>query len=216
MSASILSAVIIGLPVFVFLAQVSAFVGLSKGIVTVMFFHALGLFGVNFATAKFSYDKQSYKTFFISLLLTSANVALSMLLIFMQPFGIERYKGYILGHALPYAAVGIFFICFFILKGKSCFDKKYWRFVLALCLPLIFHQLSNSLLHQCDKIMMQQMTNDSAVGIYGLGVTIAGGMNIIWSALNTTFVPFYHDDIREQSFKNLRKRTNNYAFLYSV
>ena len=35
------------------------------------------------------------------------------------------------------------FIVFFLWKGKSLFCKKHWSFCLSLCLPVVFHALSN-------------------------------------------------------------------------
>lgn len=215
MAAAVLSALLIGVLLLVFMEPLSSFTKLSKKLLAVLFFHAAGMFAVNFTTAKCSYDKNSFRTFLISVSVSVLSIGLALLFIFTLPASVPRYESYIYGHAIPYVLVGLGAVIWFLRKGKSCFDKRFWSFFLPLCLPLIFHQLSNTLLHQCDKIMLQKLTSDSIAGIYGFAVTFAGVMNIIWSALNTTFVPFYHDDVKAERFDLLRRKVRNYGFLFT-
>ncbi len=214
-TAALFSAVIIGGLIGLFIGPISRFTELPTHLVAILFLHATGQFIVNFSTAKYSYDKRSTRTFFVSVTLSVISIGLSLLFIYFIP-SVERYMSYIYGHTIPYVILGIGFAVHFLIKGKSFFDKRYWRFVLLLCLPLIFHQLSNTLLHQCDKIMLNKMTDEATVGVYGFAVTFANIINIVWLALNTTFVPFYHDDVKANDFAHLHKRTKNYLFLFSV
>ena len=215
MTAALFFAAIIGVLMGVFLEPISRFTELPSHLVVILFLHATGQFIVNFSTAKFSYDKQSTRTFFVSVTLSVVSIGLSLLFIYALSF-MPRYASYVYGHAIPCLVLGMLFAIRFLIKGKSFFDKRYWYFALALCLPLIFHQLSNTLLHQCDKIMLKKMTDEATVGVYGFAVTFANIINIIWAALNTTFVPFYHDDVKVDNFNSLHKRTRNYLFLFSV
>jgi len=215
MSAAIVSAILIGAVLLSFAQPIAAFIGLPEHILMVLYFHAVGMFAVNFSTTKFAYDKQSHRTFFVSVVISVVSILLSLLLIDTMPKTVAPYESYIFGHALPYTIVGFLLMGYFLVKGKSFFSREYWGYVLSLCLPLIFHQLSNSLLHQCDKIMLKRFTNDSFVGIYGFAVTFSSIMNIIWAALNNTFIPFYHDDIKANNDKALYRKTSNYLYLYT-
>lgn len=211
----LVSAAAIGLLIILFADPISAFSGLSKHMLLVLFLHATGQFVVTFVTSKFAYDKNSVANFLISVGISVVSIGLSLLLIYTLPEDISRYESYTYGHAVPYVIAGGALAAYMLLKGKSFFKGEYWKFTLALCLPLILHQLSNTLLHQCDKIMLKQMTDDSIVGIYGFAVVVANIMNIVWSALNTTFVPFYHDDIKADRRDALDKKVKNYTFLYT-
>ena len=215
MSAAIVSAVLIGGVLLIFRDPISEFTGLPKHMLVVLFFHATGMFAVQFSTTKFAYDKESHKTFLVSVMISVVSILLSILLICKLSDRVEPYEGYIYGHAVPYILAGFGLMIHFLVKGKSFFDKKHWAYVLALCLPLIFHQLSNSLLHQCDKIMLKRIAGDSFAGIYGFAVTFSTIMSIIWAALNNTFIPFYHDDIKAEDRDALRKKTQNYLYLFS-
>ena len=212
---ALISAAAIGALLFAFQNPISAFTGISKPMLAVLFFHSLGIFAVNFAASKYNYDKKSFLSFIISTGLSVASIGLSLLLI-LKIDPTRLYEGYTFGHAAPYALVGVLLAYKMLRRGRSYFNKEYWAFTLALCLPLIFHQLSNSLLHQCDKIMLKNILNDdSAVGIYGFAVTFANILNIVWGALNTTFVPFYHDDVKANNLEALNRKVRNYTFLFS-
>ena len=216
MTAALASALLIGAVYFAFLPTSASLLGMPAHLAAVLFFHATGQFIVNFTTAKFSYDKRSHITFMVSVGVSVSSILLSIAAIYLLDGVMPASESYIIGHAIPNIVVGAVFAVYFLLKGRVFFKKEYWRFALTLCLPLIFHQLSNTLLHQCDKIMLDRMTTKTLVGIYGFAVTFANVISIIWSALNTTFVPFYHDDIREGKEEQLHSRTKNYLFLFTV
>ncbi|MBQ4037092.1 MAG: flippase [Clostridia bacterium] len=213
MSISLVSSLIFVLFVFLFIGPISAAMELTPLIIGIMLIQCVGVNAVDFALASFTYHKKAKTNFFFSIVIALSGVLLSLLFILFWMRDSEPYVGYIWGHAIPYAVFGLAFIVFFLWKGKSLFCKKHWRFMLSLCLPVVFHALSNIVLHQSDKIMLQKMTNDAAVGVYGFAVSFVNVLNIIYNALNTTWVPFYHDDIRENHMERLKRKTNNYVFL---
>ena len=95
--------------------------------------------------------------------------------------------------------------------------KVLWKFCLPLCLPLIFHHLSQIILAQCDRIMLQQLLNDNGtVGIYSFIFTFVHILNIIWSALNNTWVPFYYDYVKQNNTEVIERKSKNYMFLYTA
>lgn len=215
LTITLLSCVFFSLIIGIFMPWISKVTKLSVAMLTIMVIHTIGMAGTQWALFKFTYDKQAKTNFIYSTLIALSSVGLSLL--FIQHLMKEQpsYLGYAVGHMIPYAIAGTSFFIYFLAKGRSFFSKKEWAFCLPLCLPLVFHGLSNMILHQCDKIMVQNFIGDSAAGIYGFSVVFANVMNIIFNALNNTWVPFYHDDIREGRRDQLRKKTNNYVFLFT-
>lgn len=215
LTISLCACIAVSLVMLAFMRPLSAFMGLPVGIIGVMLAHTAGMVGTQWGLFKFTYDKQAKTNFFISVGVAIVGIALSLLFILVLFPEQNPYIGYVWGHALPYMAVGAILFVYFLRKGGSMFSKPEWSFCLSLCLPLIFHALANTLLHQCDKIMIQKMLDESTAGIYGFAVTVANVMNIIFNALNTTWVPFYHDDIKAGDTERLRKKTQNYVFLFT-
>ena len=211
---SLLFSLVVSILIMILSGPISRLTEISRFMLLVMLLHTVGMFGVNWATQRLAYDKKAKFNFLISVSVSIAATALSLIWIPLAE-GTQKYQAYVLGHAIPYVLVGVPSLLFFLLKGKSFFQKQNWRFVLTFCLPLIFHALSNTVLHQSDKLMVDGMIGKDAAGIYGFAVIFANILNIIYNALNTTWIPFYHDDIAKGDKKKLFKKANNYLFLFS-
>jgi O-antigen/teichoic acid export membrane protein len=216
LSITLTSCVVCSVLILACLPWIVKATGLSVAMIVVMLLHTVGMAGTQWALAKFAYDKQAKSNFIWSTTVALLGVGLSLLFILVWMKNQPSYFGYAMGHMLPYAIAGAGFFVYFLAKGRSFFNKEMWKFCLPLCLPLLFHGFSNVLLHQSDKIMVQKFIGSAEAGIYGFAVTFANVMNIIFNALNTSWVPFYHDDIREGRHDDLKRKTNNYVFLFSA
>ena len=215
LTISLISCAFFALLIGLFLQPLARLTGLPASMIVLMVIQSAGMVGTQWALFKFTYDKQAKLNFIYSTAIALIGVALSLWFICSLLKNEPSYFSYALGHTVPYAVAGTGFFIYFLWKGKSFFSRKEWAFCLPLCLPIVFHSLSNTLLHQSDKIMIQRFIGESATGIYGFAVSFVNVMSIIFNALNTTWVPFYHDDIRENRKAQLKIKTNNYVFLYT-
>lgn len=216
LTISMLSFVVCFAIVIIWMPQFSLFFGLAPSIVILMMFHALGMAFINFATTKFTYDKQAHKTFLVSVVVAISGIAMSLLFLYHIHDTKKLYLGRTYGSAIPYIILGVLLGVLFFSKGRTGYNKKYWSFCLPLCLPLVFHGLSHLILGQADRVMLQKMSTDSMVGIYGFTATFANIMNIIYNAFNTTWVPFYYDDMKSGDIGNIKSRTKNYIFVFTI
>lgn len=194
----------------------SELLGLSEVMVILVLVHALGMAFVNFATIRYTYEKRSYITFAISVGVAVAGIFLSLLLLKTNFYDGPLYYDRAIGSALPYIVLGAIICIVFIGQGKTLFSKKYWGFCLPLCLPMIFHGLSQLILGQADRVMLQNMMNDSIVGIYSFTYSFANILNIIYNAFNNTWVPFYYDDVHAGNIDQIHKRSRNYIFVFTA
>jgi O-antigen/teichoic acid export membrane protein len=64
--------------------------------------------------------------------------------------------------------------------------------------------------------MLQKMVNNEIAGVYSFVVVFTSLLNVIWSALNNTWVPFYYDDMKSGCKEVIQRRTKNYIILYTV
>ena len=79
---------------------------------------------------------------------------------------------------------------------------RYWRYAVKYNLALIPFFLSNYILNGSDRLMISWYCGDDKAGIYGIGHTMASGVNIIWSSVNATLLPTIYlkcdEDRREE------------------
>lgn len=213
---SFCSFILIASFILLFISPISEFLNMSKMLVVLLLLNSFSAYVISFASIRFTFNKQAYKTFFISVSVAVLGVILSLIFINNIKEYDNRYIGRVIGYALPNILVGFYVFFAFLSKGKVLFSKKYWGFCLPICLPLVFHGLSHIVLSQSDRIMLQHYTDESTVGIYSLVFTFAQVVSIVWSALNNTWVPFYYDDVKSGNIAAIKTKTQNYLFLFTI
>lgn len=214
---SCLSSLSVAALVLIFINPVAVFMGTDRYIVVLMLLQSFGAYAINFATLKYTYSKQASKNFALSVTVSLLSVIISLILINFIPEFSDRYIGRIVGYAIPNIVIGVAFSVLILTQGRTFFSKRYWKFCLPLCLPLIFHNLSQIVLSQSDRVMLQKILADnSAVGIYSFIFTFSHILNIIWNALNNTWIPFYYDYVKEGDTETIERKSKNYIFLYTI
>lgn len=219
--SSVLSIVLLSFTVFSVIATIGMpilvkYLGLSRQMIILMMVHALGMAFVNFASMRYTYEKKAHMNFAISVMVAIAGIILSLLFLYKGNFTEKTlYYGRAYGSAIPYIILGVVIGIVYILQGKTLYSKTYWKFCLPLCLPMVFHGLSQLVLGQADKVMLKGMMSDSIVGIYSFTFTFAHIMNIIYNAFNNTWVPFYYDDVKANKIEAIHKRSKNYIFVFT-
>ena len=88
------------------------------------------------------------------------------------------------------------------------FCVKYWKFILAYCIPLIPHFLSSQILTRFDRIMISDMCSTSEAGIYSLAYSLSTLMTIVNDAILKSFTPWTYQVIKSGDKKEIKKTTN--------
>ena len=91
MAMAVLSALVIGGLMLIFADPISAFTGIPKLMLGVLFLHAVGAFAVNFGTAKFSYDKNSAASFAVAVGISVVSIGLALAFIYGFPSSVPRW-----------------------------------------------------------------------------------------------------------------------------
>ena len=217
LTLSCLTSAVVTVLTALFIGPVSSFTQFTPALVFVMLLQSFGSYVINFASLKFTYHKEAFANFAVSTGVAIVSVALSLILVYRIDSFENRYWGRILGYAAPTALAGLAILVVFLLRGKVFFNSRYWKFCLPLCLPLVFHGLSHIILGQSDRVMLQQILQDAgAVGIYSFIFTLTHILNIIWNALNNTWVPFYYDFVGRGETDTILRRSRNYIFLFTA
>lgn len=92
------------------------------------------------------------------------------------------------------------------MKKPVGIKKEYLKYGIAVGFPIVFHSLSQQILGQSDRVMMQWFgVNADKIGIYSLFYTISSVLVTILGALNNSWCPFYYDDLNEEKWNILNK-----------
>lgn len=190
------------------------FLGLGIEYLILMLFQSFGTYCVYFVNTKFTYEMKAQNNMMLSITLAVANFGLSYLLIkFLHAE--HLYMGRIVGMAIPYILAGVLIMAYVFKQGKTFYNKKYWKFCLPLCIPLIFHGISGIVCASSDRVMIQKMISVTAVGIYALAYNFANIMDSIWGALHNSWDPFFFEFVKNDELAELKDRSRNYIRLYT-
>lgn len=149
---------------------------------------------------QFDYVKPVLVTVIVSILTPLISVIAIMLA--KENQGIVRVASYVIVNTmLP----GLFFYVVNYKKSKTFYDKKLWKYALTFNIPLLVHYLSETLLNQTDRIMINKILGPADAGIYSVAFAAAAIFTIFSSALNTAFVPWTYQKLKSQDYKQLAK-----------
>lgn len=218
------SALLMGLASFVvvfilsvvFIDPLSGLLAMNDVLIVSMLLQSLGTFVVSLFSMRFIFGKEPQKNFVMSVGICVITTLASVALVASGIFGVDAYMGRVLGLSLPYLLAGLGLL-FAMACYSPSFRLSYWKFCLLLTLPLVFHGLSQILLSQTGKIVVQQYAGNSMAGIYSIAVTVVSLMNAIYTALNNAFVPFMYDDLAgKTTHKKKCSHFRNYFMLFTL
>lgn len=162
----------------------------------------------NVRSLYFTAMKRATGDLFISLLLAISQIALSIA--FLLVLFSDGFAGRVWGYALPTIIIGICLASFFLLKGKTLFNRDYWGFCLTLCIPLIFNGIAYLLINQCGRLVINYELGAAEAGIFSFAYSCALPISVVASAFNKAWTPEYYELLDEGSTGVMHKRADGY------
>lgn len=157
---------------------------------------------INFWSAEQRVDFKYRKLVAVTLLISIAKPVTGIILVINSK---DKVTARILGLALVELIGYVPFFFIQMKRGKKIFSKKFWKYALLFCIPLIPHYLSMYILSGADRIMISKMVGDNAAGIYSLAYSIALIMALFNNAMNKTIEPWLYKQIRDKNVDNIAK-----------
>ena len=166
LALSTVAFLVIFVAVLLLLEPVSTLLSLEPLLVVCMVVQSFGAFVISLFSMRFIFKKQAQLNFVISVGICLATTALSVFLVFFVFTGDDAYMGRVLGLCVPNTALGIALALGLALRQRGRIRLRYWRFCLALTLPLIFHGLSQLVLFQLPRLDLVVPANKNACEAY--------------------------------------------------
>lgn len=204
-----------GVLVLLFAGPIGQLLRLNKLLLCLILFHGFGCFCLNFLNSKFVYEFKAGKNFVLSMVIMLTTVALSLLLVFLFPEG-QKHYGRILGMGGIYGLAGVLICVYILWKGKTGYNREYWKLCLSLSIPVVVYSLSDVVLGQSDRVMLQSMMGEAQAGLYSLAFNFGSIMFTIFGALNKSWVPFFFDDMKQGRRDALKNQARNFLELFTV
>lgn len=125
----------------------------------------------------------------------------------------------LLGNSL-FLMVVSFFIFFKIaqlgnVRTKLEDMKRDVEYALSIAIPNIFHQISQIIMGQSDKVFILGLCGGADVAKYSAVYTFSTIIQMIWNAINEVWVPWLYRKLDAKEFKSINKYSRIYLWLFS-
>lgn len=141
---------------------------------------------------KYNYEYKS--AIFVNLLVTLMSQIITYFIVSKTQVNQAFLK--IFFNAIPSYILSIFLCISLVRKGKIIISKKYWKFAVLFCFPLIPHYMSNHFLNQIDRIIIVKYIGQNPLAIYSVAYTMSSVISMLWGAISGVFTPWMYKNIK--------------------
>lgn len=169
-------------------------------IMVAMFAELLVMPAIDFWTVRKRYEYIYKPVVARTLIMALLNAAIGVVaVLFSEEKGFAR----ILSCIAVNFCFGIVLYIYNLKKGKTILKKEYAIFAIKFNLPLIVHYISQYILDQFDRIMVQKLVSVSAAGIYSVAYNVGLLLRIVTTSINNALVPWQYEQLEKKEFKKL-------------
>lgn len=158
---------------------------------------------------EYNYKVQTAATLFCTIFTPLIGVALVLVMN-------DKVLGRVLSFIIPYAFLSVVLYYTITKKGRKIVCFKYWKFTLGFCISLLPHYLSQTILSQSDRIMINNMISTTDAAFYGFSYSIGALLGIFTQAINTSFTPWLYQRLEAKDYKRIGKSATPLVFIMAV
>lgn len=187
--------------------------GLSPLLIGLMFIEMYVSPALSFWSGRQRFEYKYKRLVIITLLRSLLNPLLGILLVyFVNPTATSRVTAMVFVEIIICGTIMVFQF----IKGKTFFDKKYWKYALSLAFPMLPHYLAGTILNQGDRIMIEKMVSTSAVAYYSVAYSIGMLVHIFTNAINSAMTPWLYQKMKSKDLSATKEVLNGLLLFVAV
>ena len=152
---------------------------------------------------RFEYKYKS--VIFFTLLVAILGPLSSFIFVINVPQG-NQAEAKVFGQLLVKIFVYFFVYIKIIKKGSRLVAKDYWKYAIGYNLPLIPHYLSQQVLTQSDRIMINSICGKDFAAIYGVAYQLSMVAFLFTYAIHNSFTPWTFENIKNKNYGSIGKK----------
>lgn len=193
----------------VFYTKLVAFIGFSRVIVNLLLICSMGNAVIQYFNVYVGIDYKYERFLKISAFNAISSVFLSIIFI-ITIYKERSYLGRILGSAIPLILIFIYIARDFYKRAKPQLNSKYLKYAVKFSLPIIPHGLSQVILSQFDRIMINVMNGSAQAGLYSFSYNIYTIVQVTANSLDNVWGPWFYENVSQNNLKKIRKVSSDY------
>lgn len=205
-SVSVLSMLVslaLSAAVLLFLRPVSALLELSERETVLLLVYLCFAPAVSFTQAGLRYRYRYRANTAVQWYLALAPALTSLLLILFLPG--DRGFSRMIGLTVPTALLSAVLWVRALNGGTARPNREYWRYGLALALPMALHALSMNVLAQSDKLVIARFGGQTEVAYYHLARHYALLLYLLYETVSQAWLPWFHDSLQDGRKDEIRR-----------
>lgn len=191
---------------FIFLKNVVPF---PRMIINLLILHSFSSAIIQYYNTYLSLEYEYRPFLIIALFNAVSSIVLSICLILC--YTNNTFYARVYGVVLPIIIISLYIIVYFF-KKNICFSKSFCHFGLSYSIPIIPHGISQIILSQFDRIMINQMIGATSAGLYSFAYNIFSILQVTFSSLGSVWSPWVFNKLYAKEYKKIRQVANMYIF----
>ena len=199
--------------VFLFGNTLSKLLGLPFVLLVLLVIHSFCSALLTLYNTRISIDYSYLRYLVVALFNSLGNVGLSLLFIFTVCKN-NAVLGRVSGVTVTVLLVTVYILIYFYKRALPKPVKKYWVFGIKYSLPIIPHGISQVLLAQFDRIMINSMVSAASAGIYSLAGNLKIILTVVSDSVSVAWTTWFYEKAKVDEIKEINKRATFLAFLF--
>ena len=143
------------------------------------------------------------------------SIALSIFLI-LTIFDNQRYMGRVVGTIVPVFLLACYIVWHYFKQAKPGNFKPFLSWGIKYSLPIVPHGLSQIILNQFDRIMINSMIGAFQAGIYSFAYNIFSIVSVTAASLDHVWGPWFYERMHAKEYVAIREKSKYYMlFLFA-
>lgn len=186
--------------------------GFDRLILNILIIYSFSTAIITCYNSYLSLDYEYKKYIVLSAINAIGNISISILLI-CTVFDYKRYLGRIIGTLIPTFLIAIYICIILTKKYSKKINFKYLKWGIKYSLPIVPHGISQVILNQFDRIMINDIIGSFEAGIYSFAYNIFSILSVTSNSISTIWGPWFYEQMNKKDYNLIRKMGTTYVLL---
>lgn len=189
--------------------QISGFLGLDVLSLNLLLIYSFSMAAMQCYNSDLALKYQFQNFLKVSGINAISNIVLSIVLM-VTIFSEQRYMGRVIGTTVPIFIIAVYIITTFFKRARPTNTVKYLKWGVKYSLPIVPHGISQVILSQFDRIMINNMIGAATAGIYSFAYNIYTIVNVTTQSLDGVWNTWFYEQMSKQNYQEIRNRSKVY------
>lgn len=199
----------------IFAKPLATLLGLETPLIALLIIESAATTLITFYNHILAVDYQYKEYLWLSLGYALGGIGLSVILILFA-WTEQTYYGRAMGATVAALGVSLYVLFRMYRRAKPKIKGEYWKYGLKISLPIIPHGLSQLVLAQFDRIMINRIIGSVQAGFYSFAYNVGTIYQVVANSLDTVWTTWFFERMAGKRYGEIKKVANYYCVLLAT